>query len=322
MKKTIILVLLTGIIFCGCQEKKEKLQASLRFDWFTSMTFSGEVWGAGESADKYGITIKLEPGSETTDPIKLVLSGANDFGCISLDRLLAANEKGAQLVAIGVINQLSPTVFIAKKVKNIKTPKDWIGKKVGVLPGGATEYVYRSLLQNQGLQSSQFKEVTVPFDLGTFIADQYDVRPAFIYDEPISMDQQKIAYDLIEPKNYGVKYVGRVYFARKDFITAHPDVAQAFINAMEDGWRSSLANPVKAISLLKKFEPKTDTVRELMSLKKALPYFYDQQNKVLTFNRKEWDGTVADLIKLGAIKKADLKDVINDTYINNVNSKQ
>ena len=131
MKKTIILVLLTGIIFCGCQEKKEKLQASLRFDWFTSMTFSGEVWGAGESADKYGITIKLEPGSETTDPIKLVLSGANDFGCISLDKLLAANEKGAQLVAIGVINQLSPTVFIAK---NIKTPKDWIGKKVGCFP--------------------------------------------------------------------------------------------------------------------------------------------------------------------------------------------
>src|SRR5438045_17899 len=119
MKKHTIIV---GILFfvlafvIACTNDKNdntKQNVSLRFDWFTSMTFAGEVWAYDEFASKQGINLKLDPGSESTDPVKLVLGGTDDFGCISVDKFLAANEKGADLVAIGVINQLSPTVFIS-----------------------------------------------------------------------------------------------------------------------------------------------------------------------------------------------------------------
>lgn len=301
------------ILTTGCNNKKET--TSLRFDWFTSMTFSGEVWAFKEFAEKNNLNLKLEPGSESTDPIKLVIGGANDFGCISVERFLIANEKGADLVAVGVINQLSPTVFVSKKEKNILTPKDWIGKQVGVLPGGATEYVYRSLLKKQGLNSAQFTELTVPFDLGTFVADKYDVRPAFVYDEPVFLESQNIPYDIIEPKNYGVNYVGRVYFAKRSFVDKNPEIVQRFVNSMADGWSNSLKNPKVAIDKLKAFEPNTDTSRDLKSLTKAIPYYLDEDDKVLTFNYTYWDETIKELIDLGIIKENNYRKYINESFI-------
>jgi ABC-type nitrate/sulfonate/bicarbonate transport system substrate-binding protein len=316
MKKiTAIAVVLLSLLLGASCYKSKKQTASLRFDWFTSMTFSGEVWGYEEFAKKNNLDLKLEPGSESTDPVKLVIGGANDFGCISVEKFLAANEKGADIVAVGVINQLSPTVFVSKKEKNILTPKDWIGKRVGVLPGGATEYVYRSLLRKVGITTSQFTEVTVPFDLVTFIADKYDVRPAFVYDEPVSLELQNVAYTLIEPKDYGINYVGRVYFAKRELIKKNPELVQKFINTMADGWNASMARPEDAIANLKKFEPKTDSVRDLASLKKAKPYYVDSNGKVLTFNYTYWDSTVQELNQLGILKTTNYRDFIDESFI-------
>jgi len=318
MKKITIMTLFLALalsVSCNNQPSAKKT-ASLRFDWFTSMTFSGEVWGYEEFAKKNDLDLQIEPGSESTDPIKLVIGGANDFGCISAEKFLAANEKGADLVAIGVINQLSPTVFVSKKEKNILTPKDWVGKHVGVLPGGATEYVYRSLLRKAGITASQFTEVTVPFDLVTFIADSYDVRPAFVYDEPVSLELQNIPYNMIEPKDYGINYVGRIYFAKRDFIKNNPDLVQKFVNTMADGWNASMTRPEEAIAKLKQYEAKTDMARDLASLKKAKPYYVDGSGKVLTFNYAYWDATVNELNELGIIKSRDYRNFIDDSFVN------
>lgn len=318
MKKlTIVSMLLVLSLGMNCNNKTStKKTASLRFDWFTSMTFSGEVWGYEEFAKKNDLELKIEPGSESTDPIKLVIGGANDFGCISAEKFLSANEKGADLIAIGVINQLSPTVFVSKKEKNILTPKDWVGKRVGVLPGGATEYVYRSLLRKVSITPSQLTEFTVPFDLGTFITDSYDVRPAFVYDEPVSLELQNVPYNIIEPKDYGINYVGRVYFAKRDFIKNNPELVQKFVKTMADGWNASMVKPEEAIAKLKQYEPKTDSNRDLASLKKAKPYFVDGNGRVLTFNYAYWDATVNELNELGIIKTRNYRDFIDDSFIN------
>mgnify|MGYP001496486819 CR=1 FL=1 len=312
---TLCVVVAAACTNTSCDEKPKVQSASLRFDWFTSMSFAGEVVGLKDFAQKNGLTLKLEPGSESTDPIKLVISGSNEFGCVSVDKFLVANEKGADLVAIGVINQLSPTVFVSKKEKNINTPKDWVGKRVGLLPGGSTEYIYRSLLKKEGITSNQFKEITVPFDLSTFIADSYDVRPAFIYDEPIALETQNIPYTLIEPKDYGVTYVGRVYFARRDFVNNNPQIVESFLRTMADGWTAAVQNPDAAIEKLKEYEPKTDVSRDLKSLIKAKPYFVDSANKVLTFDYPKWDATVEELVGLGILTTRDYKKSVDDSFI-------
>jgi integrase len=61
------------------------------------------------------------------------------------------------------------------------------------------------------------------------VLGQYDVRPAFIYDEPVSLEQQSIAYEVIDPAQYGVHFTGTVYFTRRDVLEAKRPLAQALV---------------------------------------------------------------------------------------------
>ena len=111
----------------------------------------------------------------------------------------------------------SGMMLTCRKDSGVATPADFKGKKVGVLTGTSTEYVYRMLLSKLGIPKSSFTEIEAPFDLATFLAGEYDVRPAFIYDEPVSLDLKQVQYSIIQPEKFGVVFLGTVYFTTKKF---------------------------------------------------------------------------------------------------------
>lgn len=295
---------------------------TVRQEWFPNANYAGELVAAKEFAKEENIEIKVEAGSDNIDPIKLVLSGKNDFGVVGADKVLLANEAGADLVVVGVVNYNSPTCFLALESKNIKTPKDFESKTVGVLTGTATEYVYRALLKKAGVDEKKLKEVEAPFDLATFIAGAYDVRPAFAYDEPVSLDIQNLKYTTISPSEYGVSFIGTVYFTTRKMVEEHPETVQSFINAVAKGWEKSIQQPSTAIEYLKEYDTNIDTTRELKSLKKGLPYFTGHKNEVLTADLPHWQQMATTLVELSLLKNADLNDAINTTFVSDYHQKK
>lgn len=292
-------------------------RVTLRQEWFPNSNYAGALFAAQEFGKAHGIEIVVEPGSDQIDPVQLVVQGNNTFGDASADKVLAANEKGANLVIIGVVSYNSPTVFLAKREKGIKTPKDFEGRTVGVLSGTNTEYVYRTLIARSGVDKSKIKEVEAPFDLNTFVtADAYDVRPAFIYDEPVSLDLQDIKYDIIEPKNFGVSFIGTVYFTKRETIEKERETVQKFVSAISDGWSAALKYPDAAIALLKKYDGNIDEKRELLSLKKGMPYFQGKDNKILWADEDDWQEMVKSLKALGVLKQNfDYAKSIDTTFL-------
>ena len=182
-----------------------------------------------ETDSLYGLNLNVIAGSDQLDPIKLVLSGESEFGVVSADRIIQANEKGADLVVIGVVNYKSPTCFLSKIDKGINTIKDFEGKKIGVLTGTNTELIYKILVKKNGIDQSRLKEVEIPFELVTFIAGEYDVRPGFIYDEPISLEQQGVTFNILRPEDYGIKFLGTVYFCKRSLIENQPLMVKGFV---------------------------------------------------------------------------------------------
>ena len=141
-----------------------------------------------------GVRFNVEQGAEDIDPIKMVLSGTNDFGIASAENLILANMKGANLVAVGALNYKSATCFIALINKEVHSLKDFEKKTVGVLTATETETIYRLLLARNGINTELINEVEAPFDLTTFLStDAYDIRPAFIYDEAVTLDRKYYA---------------------------------------------------------------------------------------------------------------------------------
>ena len=159
-----ILVLTCVLIISGCLNDKSKndvntgtdqselQKVTLREAWFPWAGYAGEL-EATRIDSMYGIDLKIEPGADDIDPIKLVISGQNDCGVASAESVLLANQKGANLVIVGVISYKSPTCFVALADKNINSVSDFENKRVGILTGTETETVYRILMKKMGYTS-------------------------------------------------------------------------------------------------------------------------------------------------------------------------
>jgi ABC-type nitrate/sulfonate/bicarbonate transport system substrate-binding protein len=292
----------------------------LRQEWFPYSGFAGEVSAAKRFAKDQQIDLKITPGSEEVDPIKLVLSGSADFGVVGGDLLVAAVAKGAPLVAIGVINYKSPTCFIVHANSGIKGPNDFIGKRVGILPGTNTERVYQLMMKRAGVDRSKVKETPVPFELQTFILGQYDVRPAFIYDETVSLEQQKIPYEVIDPSKFGVNFTGTVYFTRRDVIEKKRDLVQKLVSTLAKGWDFALKNPDDAIQDLVGAYPDLKADRERRSLELAKPYFSGEDGKPLYASAQTWSAMIKGLEEIGVITSNSVRveQVWDDSFVRRI----
>jgi NitT/TauT family transport system substrate-binding protein len=321
MKKSVIIsiavvsaILLIGLLFTQRGSDTSSVQATapvpvlpkitLRQEWFPNSNYAGALFASKKFAERNGIQIVIQPGADNIDPVKSVLSGESMFGDAGADKIIAANQKGADLIVVGVLNNISPTCFIALKERNIRTPSDFTGKRVGVLTGTATEYVYRMLLAKQKIKKSTLTEVEAPFDLATFISGAYDVRPAFIYDEPVSLDIKNVPYTIIKPTDYGVSFLGTVYFTQRKFAQEHPELVQKFINSVALGWSAALKYPDQAISYLKEFDKTIDEDRERRAMNKSEDYFKGYNGQILRVDQDAWDQTVRNLQQLGVVGKS------------------
>ncbi len=317
MKKVVLSILVClSLTACNNNKKSEKLlKASLIQEWFPNANYAGELVAMYETDSLFGLDINIKAGSDQLDPIKLVLSGESEFGVASADRIIQANEKGADLVVIGVANFKSPTCYLSKKDKNINTVKDFEGKRIGVLTGTNTELIYKILIKKNNLNQSKLKEVEAPFDLATFVAGEYDVRPAFVYDEPVSLEQQDVSYNILKPEDYGVKFLGTVYFCKRSLIEKKPELAEAFIQSIKAGWEKTFENPNHAIELLHKYDKDIDKERENKSLVKAIEYFKGENDSLLYASKESWETMANDLKEMGFIKTFDYSKSVNNSFL-------
>lgn len=310
-----------ALLLIGCTDKTETKQApkiravKLRQEWTANANFAGAVLASDIFARDHHIDLKVEEGAETVDPVKLLIAGDTQFADVAADRVLVAISKGADLVIVGVVNPTSPTVFLAKRDKQIITPRDFEGHTVGLLTGTATEYVYRALLEATHVNRKRIKEVEIGFDLPPFIAGAYDVRPAFDYDEPVSLDAKNILYSRIDPREYGVHFVGTVYVTSRKFLSANHELVQDVVSALADGWRLALKEPDRAIAAIKKHHSAIDEKRELTSLKRAMDYIKPRSGRVLQASPDDWTGTITALQKLGVIKQMPIESFLDETFI-------
>ena len=188
-----------------------------------------------------------------------------------------------------------------------------------MLTATETETIYRLLLAKNKIDESKIKEVEAPFDLTTFLStDAYDIRPAFVYDEAVTLDQKGIEYTMVKPEDYGVQMMGAVYFTTKKIVDEDPEKVQAFVDVIAEGWKKTFENPEKAIKMLKEYDPEIDFKRELASLEKGIEYFAGEDGKVLFASDSTWSVLNNDLVFLKKVSPDyNIKTCYDNSFINN-----
>ena len=217
---------------------------------------------------------------------------------------------------VGVINYKTLAAFISKPAANITYPKDFEGKRVGTMEGAPVDLVYKVLVGQNKLDKGKVTEIPTNWTMVGFINDDYDVYPAFINDEPITLRRKGINSNVLKPNDFGVDFIGTVYFCRSDLIKENPKKVQAFVDLMAKGWSAVLDDPSKAIDVLARYDPSLDIEKERESLIVGLDYYTGEDGKVLYTSKQSWDKMARQLIDNGIVTSFDYWKTVNNGFVN------
>lgn len=296
-------------------EARTELSTTLYLGWLYSGAYGGEALAASEFGPQEGIRIKISPGGPGLDPLRLVRDG--NFGVASSDETIRAIALGAPFVIIGVLNDESPAAFAALEQSGIDSLKDFVGKRVGVLPFGSTGLIYQSMLARNGIDRSSIREVPISPDLRPFILGRtHDVQPVYAYDETVTLDSLRVAYTLIRPSDYGVSFKGPVYFTTANTVERNPELVSRFIAATARGWQKTLRAPDSAMVALAALAPTLSVTRERKVLARALPYYGSRTRRPLTSDPDTWNPMVDDMVRFGVLTtRLEPADFLNLSFV-------
>lgn len=215
-----------------------------------------------------GIQVNYNWGFEF-DGIKLVGGNQSDFAIVTGDQILQARAQDIPIVYIGNWYNAFPISVASFADKNIKTPQDLVGKKVG-LPGlfGASYTAWRALLYTQNIKEQDVRAENIGFTQVQAL-DQGTVDAAVVYanNEPVQLELSGKTLNEIKTWQYA-KLVGNGVATNEAMLKNRPQIARAFVRALLRGVQDSINNPDQALQLTVKHLPEAGG--EALAMSKAI----------------------------------------------------
>jgi NitT/TauT family transport system substrate-binding protein len=202
-----------------------------------------------------GIKVNYNWGFEF-DGIKLVGGNQSDFAIVTGDQILQARAQNIPIVYIGNWYNAFPISVASFAEKNIKTPQDLVGKKVG-LPGlfGASYTAWRALLYTQNIKEQDVRSENIGFTQVQAL-DQGTVDAAVVYanNEPVQLQLTGKTVNEIKTWEYA-KLVGNGVATNEATLKNRPQIARGFVRALLRGVQDTINNPDEALQLTVKHLP-------------------------------------------------------------------
>ena len=135
--------------------------------------------------------MNIQPGGPDFPAVQMVAGGNEQFGVTGADQILIARSKGVPVVALAVIYRRNPFVLFSLPKSGIKTPADWVGKKVGVQDRrqrGAD--LSRRPGQAPGSTNRSSPKIPVKFDIAPLLTGAIDVWPGYLINEVLAAKEK------------------------------------------------------------------------------------------------------------------------------------
>lgn len=220
----------------------ETTDITVRLLWVPQYQFAGFIVAKVKGFyDEAGLNVTLNPGGPEITPVPLVASGSEHFGVETPDTVLLARERGIPVVSLATFFQASAGGFMVHSDSGIQGPRDFVGKKIAMSPGGLqTEYL--GMLANNSIDRAQVTEVPYEFNIEPFMSRRIDIWPIYVTDQPHIASKQGLDVRVLVARDFGVTTIGDGLFTSEAFLAANPNTTQAFIDATLKGWDYAVTN--------------------------------------------------------------------------------
>jgi NitT/TauT family transport system substrate-binding protein len=254
MKKLVMgaVALATVAVAAGSASAAPKLvNVTLQLKWVPQAQFAG--YYAAQDLGYYkaaGLNVTIKPGGPDIIPEQVVASGQAQFGIDWLPSLLAARDKGTQLVNIAQVFARSGMTQLTWKSSGIKTIAQMRGKKVANWLGG-NQYELFAALTKAGMDPEHNKGVTIvqqPFDMNLFLQHKVDSASAMTYNELAQVLETKNPktgklyslndLNVLKMQNVGTGMLEDGIFTNGSWIkdAKNQQIAKQFLKASFQGW--------------------------------------------------------------------------------------
>lgn len=245
-----------------------------------------------------GLDVEIRAGGPGKNSLVEVLEGDADFG-VSSSNLLAERINGAPVKALAAIFQNSPARFITLKSSKIETAEQLAGKRVMLLPQNASFELVTLLTQLNLMQSVE--RVDTSFDIDSLVNGHTDAFNGYETNEPFSLQERGVDYNLIDPADYGIRFYGDVLFTTDNLAQTRPKAVRAFAKASLRGWRYAMDYPSEAIEIVSRYAPE----KSLSHLRYEALSMHEHMSKDLVpigyMNAERWRSIQAYLASIGEI---------------------
>ena len=192
----------------------------------------------------------IRPGGPDIIPEQVVASGQAQFGIDWLPSLLAARDKGTDLVNIAQVFAKSGMTQLTWKDSGITTIAGMKGKKVANWLGGNEFELFAALTKN-GIDPQSSSDVTIvqqPFTMDLFLQKQVDSASAMTYNELAQVLEVKnpatgklytlADLNVIKMQDVGTGMLEDGIFTQGSWLKSakNRDIAVRFLKASFQGW--------------------------------------------------------------------------------------
>jgi NitT/TauT family transport system substrate-binding protein len=261
-----------------------------------------------------GIEIEFDYSFET-DGVALVGANKLPFAVVSGEQVPMARAQGLPVVYVAAWYKDYPISVVSKTKREIETPADLTGKKIG-LPGlfGANYIGFVALLHANGMQESDLTLDAIGFNqVEALAADQEDAIVGYSANEPLQLTAQGYEINEILVKDY-VNLASNGLLTNEKTIAENPELVRGMVTAFLRGVEDAANNPAEAYEISKKYvenlaQADENTQKEILA--KSISFW--QTEKPGYSDPEAWENMNNLLFAMGLIPE---KIDINAAYSN------
>jgi len=249
------LLLATALAISGCggasEDAAPNQAATLLLDFQPNAVHTGIYTAVARGYDDaLGVNLRIRAPSDSTDAVKLLVSGRTDLAVLDIHDLAIARERGRDLVGVMAIVQEPLAAILARP--EIKTPRDLEGRRVGVTGLPSDDAILRSVVEGAGGDPDRVRTTTIGFDaVRSLLTGRVAAATGFWNAEGVALRAKRPDIREFRVNDYGAPaYPELVLTTTRELLQDQPGVVRAAVAAIARGYSEVLSDPENAVAAL------------------------------------------------------------------------
>lgn len=279
----------------GAPASGERTTVRFALDWTPNTNHTGLFVAMQQGwFDEAGIDVEILPYN-TALPETIVDAGNAEFGISFQDSTTVAQAAGADIVSVlAVLQHWATAIGVRADRADLTSPRDLDGKTYAGFGGPTEEPLLSAVIKDAG-GTGDFTTVT----LGTsayeaLYSGNVDFTIPFLAWEGIEAEHNGTPMKYFKYADYGFPDAySIVVIGNRSWLADHPEVAKAFVGALQRGYQFAADNPAEAAQLLIKANPGAFADESLVTESQELlagQYMKDAAGTVGTQTEQQWAG--------------------------------